>query len=408
MRKHILLIPAFALLAMCALAPASPAAHAQAKPQTPPGAAPFVPTSGWLVGPAAVDATLAGRDLGLPCVMANQYNNGFFFRFSVRAGTIPALAVDTHRNAFAVGDGFPVEMTVDSAFSQTLSATAHSAGVFLTSVPDGKALHDALHKGKYMTLTIGDIAMRFALPGLENGLARAAQCQRQATQGQAPSPTAAAAAVSPDYKNLLAPYAASAHASPAAPIAHPGNAAAQPSPDEDDSARIAGLDSMLDNAAQALARLAPASGAVRPYGMQGTKIVPPPAARPSAAAISSSGPKAASAPPPPARSPRDILENASLPVSSPDTQDRPMRWRAAGGANLHEVLDVWTSGAHVRLVWEAEHEFAVPQPLTVQGTLEDAVRQLLEQYGQNSVRPVARLFVDPAFQQKVLLVEEKR
>jgi hypothetical protein len=80
-------------------------------------------------------------------------------------------------------------------------------------------------------------------------------------------------------------------------------------------------------------------------------------------------------------------------------------WRAMHGAGLQEVLDVWTSQAHVNLLWMAGHDFPVMKSISAQGTFESAVQGLLEQYQGEDERPVGKIYNDPATGKRVLLVE---
>lgn len=81
------------------------------------------------------------------------------------------------------------------------------------------------------------------------------------------------------------------------------------------------------------------------------------------------------------------------------------RWSAAPGANIQTTLDQWSSQAGVAIVWQSYMDFAVKQPLNVSGSYEQAVQSLLDQFNNDSRRPVGQLNTDPATGAKTLLMD---
>ena len=84
---------------------------------------------------------------------------------------------------------------------------------------------------------------------------------------------------------------------------------------------------------------------------------------------------------------------------------KEQRWRAIGGSNLRDMLENWSKNANTRLVWTAGYDFPVKNSVIIQGSYEDAVLQVLEQYNSNGIRPVGRIYNDPEAGQRVLLIE---
>jgi len=80
------------------------------------------------------------------------------------------------------------------------------------------------------------------------------------------------------------------------------------------------------------------------------------------------------------------------------------RWFALSGASLAEVVQVWADDAGVRLIWQAEKNFAVKESISQVGHFEDAVFRAFNQYDGEQVRPVGEMYQDPQNGQKVLLV----
>jgi hypothetical protein len=81
------------------------------------------------------------------------------------------------------------------------------------------------------------------------------------------------------------------------------------------------------------------------------------------------------------------------------------RWQTARGAGLADTLGLWSDVAGVDLIWRAYDNFEAPESINVEGSFEDAVTALLDQFEGQSERPVASLHIDPQTGQKTLVVE---
>ena len=179
--------------------------------------------------------------------------------------------------------------------------------------------------------------------------------------------------------------------------------------EEDIGQKIAALEHMLQNAENQLTKMEPSTGAV--------SLSDPEISAKSTVALQDVQPVGRPlantwmTPATPQRSglkqPGVMVRQASLTgertVTPPASNNR--RWRAISGSNLHEVLDVWSSNANARLVWQADREYAVRRSFSLEGTFEQVAAGLLEQYSEEQVRPVARIYRDPDNNQKVLVVE---
>lgn len=92
--------------------------------------------------------------------------------------------------------------------------------------------------------------------------------------------------------------------------------------------------------------------------------------------------------------------------SSSSSSQYPMVWGAIEGADMRDTLTVWSSQAGVDFVWEGSFgSFDVLHTNAFDGTYEQAVEGLLDQYKDKFVRPVGRLYVSPQDGQRVLLIE---
>ena len=59
------------------------------------------PTSAWLVGPASLAANIGNISSKIPCIVANQFSNGFVMRFSGGGEKLMALAIDFRQAVYA-------------------------------------------------------------------------------------------------------------------------------------------------------------------------------------------------------------------------------------------------------------------------------------------------------------------
>lgn len=133
----------------------------------------LVPTSGWLVGPASLMNDGAGA---LPCVMANQFNNGFVLRLSGGGGKIVGLAVDTRQSLFTAGQAVVLEIAIAPSFRQVLTAQAYDRGMVMATTQDATGFYRAVQEAGTMTLTLDGHSADFVMLGSADGLERIEQC----------------------------------------------------------------------------------------------------------------------------------------------------------------------------------------------------------------------------------------
>lgn len=106
--------------------------------------------------------------------------------------------------------------------------------------------------------------------------------------------------------------------------------------------------------------------------------------------------------------PRQIMASAEGVSTAAAPAMAQHSWRALGGTSLEQTLRVWAQESDVELMWMAEHDFSVVKPVSLQGSFESAVSNVLEQYEDDNPRPVGRLYNDSSAGKKVLLVELHR
>lgn len=353
----------------------------------------FVPTSGWLVGPASVVPD-ARNGNAMPCIMASQYNNGFTFRFSGGNEQILATAIDFHQSAFKPGQSYTMTLSVSPSFSQKLKGTAYNDAILLVNTQAVDGLYKTLQQGKVMRIGIGGKEMNFMLAGTVDGLSRLESCYNP-REAKATSPNRQQPARIPGMHTSSdrQPTQAMPDASETSNTTDPGNALSHQDEENEKKARFS-LDTILKSAAKQVADIESAAG--------GAKIENS-APKPQGQALAQSW----ASPDLPAQAgqakARDIMFN---PADSSDLESHAGdRWWVAQGASLRETLDVWSQKAHAKLVWAAAEDFPVKEALKLSGSYETAVSSLLRQYQQDSARPVGKMYRDPSDNRPVLLIE---
>ncbi len=267
----------------------------------------------------------------------------------------------------------------------------------LTEKIDG--LYMNLAAAKTMKMKIGDRTMEFALLGVKDGLARVEKCFNGGAE--VPEKTIVSSGVTSINPALMPPPPpmgmqtdAVTPVMPQEAIPQvPAEAQAMPEqPETKDAGTAAMVDDMLRSAAEKNGRVKAVAVDQKPAETK------KPAAQQQGQALAQAWNPGA-------------VSGAQREIMVPRTDSRlneladSRTWRAMHGAGLQEVLDVWTSQAHVRLLWMAGRDFPVMKSISAQGTFESAVQGLLEQYQGEDERPVGKIYNDPATGKRVLLVE---
>lgn len=106
----------------------------------------------------------------------------------------------------------------------------------------------------------------------------------------------------------------------------------------------------------------------------------------------------------------DMQTQSAAPVSS-DVASRwqasmgSSKWVAASGASLRETLQRWSLDEGTAFLWKAGKEYKVKEPVQSNGSYEEALQQLLNQYADDTMRPAAELNIDPSGGGKLLTIE---
>jgi hypothetical protein len=115
-------------------------------------------------------------------------------------------------------------------------------------------------------------------------------------------------------------------------------------------------------------------------------------------------------PPAPVKT-QDVEQNTANTISKifkseDDNQKRPeTRWFGLSGAPLLEVIKAWAENSNTKIIWQSEKNFALKETISQVGYFEDAVFRALNQYQNDTIRPVGELYNDPQSGQQVLVVK---
>lgn len=82
-------------------------------------------------------------------------------------------------------------------------------------------------------------------------------------------------------------------------------------------------------------------------------------------------------------------------------------WKAESGEHLRSVIKRWCDRAKVELVWSSEYDYPVQAGVSLTGSFEEAVRNLLSGFVDAKPQPFARLHDNPAAGQRTLVVQSR-
>ncbi|HEY8190772.1 MAG TPA: hypothetical protein VIF12_08800, partial [Micavibrio sp.] len=146
----------------------------------------FAPTSAWLVGPASLAANIGNISSKIPCVVANQFSNGFVMRFSGGGQKLMALAIDFRQKAFTPRIRYDVEFSVPGQFFQIVNAAAYDEGTLIFNLQKLPDFYGAMKKAETVVVKVEGKSVTFALIGLDDGFERMETCYNPSIHGPAP------------------------------------------------------------------------------------------------------------------------------------------------------------------------------------------------------------------------------
>ncbi len=82
-------------------------------------------------------------------------------------------------------------------------------------------------------------------------------------------------------------------------------------------------------------------------------------------------------------------------------------WKASPGEHLRDVVKRWCDRAKVELVWSTEYDYPIQAGVSLTGSFEDAVRDLLSGFVDAKPQPFGRLHDNAAAGQRTLVVQTR-
>ncbi len=390
------------------------------------------PTGQWLVNSAGLQGLAsAGEGVKAPCIMANQFNNGFILRLSGGGEQLLSLSLDFRQNAFTQGEVYPAVVSVDGGSSYSLMATAFSPGILIIGAAEAPGLYQAVQSGRSLALNVVGNTIIFSLENVRDGLQRLESCYSPPSMHShqdttkiataAPIPTVPDTEVYvkresyPEFKQPTAQDLLKAETAPPETKTAKAAAPAMPSADTMASmpplteAEMAELNLTPDDLAPAgapgmkLAQAKPASVPVPDAvpKVEAQPISPPPVnpvaqvepaaiTPPVPLAVTPPVPAAVSAPQPAAvvsPQPKEVAAVSPPPgkaIDAPRLSEMPAtpkpaagQWEAKAGEDIRVVLARWSERAGADLVWEADGGGKIARDMNVNGSFEDAVAQVM-------------------------------
>lgn len=357
----------------------------------------FMPTSGWLVGPSQVISHENDKN---PCIIMNQFNKGFLLRISGLEDKILAMALDFRQGVFNPNSKYDVKLEImGTEFSKEVVANAFDKGTLLINTKNQDQLFQALSNGKALNLTIKNRTLSFLLIGLDEGLGRMNQCvNNKVTPASSHVKKSDMSGMNLSSQNNMPQSQPSKKQLSNETKKNYASEIAQKFSNNDFTATMQNDPELMNELLDKLNAIEPAAGYIN------SEIS-------SSNASENNYQQAASEWKPPSKNntlgkKKDIIVNSNEKQYSNKSKYQSVRkWRAMKGANLREVLHIWSEHAGVRLIWLAGADFSVQESMSYNGTFHQAIIHLFEQYIDARARPVGKIYDEPSSSGKALMVE---
>lgn len=382
------------------------------------------PTGQWLVNSAVEQGMTPAGAAQTPCIMANQYNNGFILRVAGGGGKILSVSIDFRQDAFQKGAAYPVTVSVDGHAPQSLQASAFTPNILVIGIAGGDSLYEQLQSGKALTVSLAGQTMSFSLAQSSDGLRRLESCYSPPQMEQGTRVTAIP--TTPDTQ-VYVKRETTAEEGPQ--FKQPSAQDLLKAPAEAPVSSRSPLDELPPLSETEMADLNLTPEDLAPYDPQ---VIPPaPAAKPAAspkpagmtlaakdrdASYTSTRPQRladAGAPAPrsdvprapapitrqelaavePARVMSDIPQRPSgppvsiaprsssvsqQPLSTPHAPVAAARWQAEAGEDIRDVLSRWAARDERDFVWDADRAGGrLVRDIAMDGSFEEAVAQVM-------------------------------
>jgi hypothetical protein len=407
----------------------------------------FTPVRAWSAQPTQLTEVRGLEGVRLPCVLSNEYDNGYQIRFSGGGQQLMAMAIDFRQNVFEQGRQYDAVLSIGAGYVQQVKATAFAPNTLIFNLRPLTGFYGVIKSANRMELSIQENTFQFSLAQIGASFASLESCyagdvktaaaempkvaQQTATMPQQ-LPAAVAANPTPSsFNDILRAMPDEQSLTQDTAQNSASNAATKPmtiaqvtprSP-SDYAAREPRISRATDVGSEwearagedirtVLGRWADRAG----YDLQWDAAQNGKVAQDVALnggfedAVRQLLAENAAAT---GLTSRIDISTGSL-NSATETSVYPRRnapaaqWSAPAGANIQTVLNEWGRNAGVTIVWQSYASMPVKSPLALNGSFESAVQSLLDQFQENSERPVGQLNTDPVTGQRTLLIDIDR
>lgn len=396
----------------------------------------FIPASEWKVGATQLSNVRGLENMKMPCVLSNEFDNGYVVRFSGGGQQMLALAIDFRQDVFHQGRKYNAMISVGDDYVKQVEATAFTTSTLIFNLRPIGDFYATIKDATQMGLDVDGNAMTFSLGDFKGSYGDFEACYAGTKKLQTIEPMMNAKG---DMPRVPAPTVETAANTPQSILPPPvenkpmpqsfdeivRNADAAKTPVAVPSMRMANVPVTTWNAKAGediravLARWSQNAGYDLEWQSdQGGVVAQDVTLRGSfeeavsqlmaenAAAMGMSARIDSNAG---SKSIQHTSNDTSLtPDPVPAVATTPVlakdEWQAAPGRNIQSVIDQWGGRAGVAIVWQDYMSVAVKSPVNVKGGFEDAIQALLDQYGTEQNRPVGQLNIDPKTGQKTLLM----
>ncbi len=382
-------------------------ANAQSNQETPV----FTPVGGWEVNKTDLSNVRGLNAMKLPCVITNEFDNGYVMRLSGGGGMLLAMAVDFRQNVFVKGKKYTAMLAVGDAYVKQVTAAAFNPNTLIFNLRPLDGFYENVKSDKDIEIGIDANNMKFAVGDLSKALSDLEGCfagtkdapapmtetlrSAKAGSADAPMPIVPAAAVeaeelpqqepiqqaaqkpadlkltdlaaAPQQKQLPRSFdeiveggkvdAAPVVKAEAAPIKTAMKIAQPPAPQND-----IGMSPM------------PVGEDVKVAAQVSPKVVAQSAAKPAEVAMNIRANTVSRGVAAPTITPATLPPVAAPRVAAAPA---PTNWDAKAGEDMKIVLSRWAERAGYDLDWKAAGDGKVAQDITYTGNFEEAVGQLL-------------------------------
>lgn len=419
-----------AMMAACFLAPASASASAS-----------FMPVHGWTVGSTELASVRGLGGVKLPCVLSAEYDNGFVIRFSGGGNQMLALAIDFRQNVFNKGQKYNAVLSVGNGYVKQISPSAFTASTLIFNLRDYADFYTTLKSAPQITLDIEGNSFDFSLQQMAQNLGSLEACYTTGNAApiqpvSAPAASAPVVPPAPQPRNLPRSFDDIMKASPEGDGGTSG-ASITPLPGAANdggrdyvapiegrvsrvSAATSGAASTVSSPSSSLRTLWRAQAgedlhtvlsrwsATAGYDLQwqasdNGKVVQDMAVTgrfEDAVAQLLAENRAGTGIKGRFDDGRTVGRSTGVATSSASG------WSAAKGADLRSVLNGWAQQEGVQIIWQTSAGMpSVKSVIRQSGSFESAVQALLDQYADDSRRPVAQLNIDPVTKKRTLSID---